>query len=352
MSTDANVIAFGRYRVVRALGEGAMGTVYVAEDATLGREVAIKAVRSLGFDAKERFLNEARAVAQLVHPNVVQVFDVGNDGDTPFLVMEIARGGSLRARLERDRTLPPAAVRALGIQIAYGLGAAHARGIVHRDVKPANVLEGDPGVWKLADFGVAHVPDAKLTITGQFLGSPAYAAPEALVAGVFGAASDIYSLACTLYEAAIGVGPYDHCALEVRLRADEAELPIHTSALASIGDPHLAGAIRAGLARDPMKRPSASELARLLSGLTVVKRRRWLVPAVIACVLALLIIGLLSSRDRTGETTAIPGIAPADPDPNAPRDEDEPPRPDDDDRGPPGPPGPPPRHGKPHGKKH
>lgn len=259
---------FGRYRVARVLGEGAMGTVFVAEDAILGREVAIKSIQpfALRLDGKARFLNEARAVAGLTHPNVVQVFDVGEDNDVPFLVMEIARGGSLRMRLERDGRLPPAEVRALGIQIAHALSAAHARNIVHRDVKPANILEGEPGTWKLADFGVAHVPDSRLTITGQFLGSPAYAAPESIVAGVFGPTSDVYALACTLYEAATGAGPHDHCGLETRLGGGEVAAPVHEAALRAIGDPELAAAILRALARDFTTRPSATQLATMLAG--------------------------------------------------------------------------------------
>ena len=259
--------SFGRYRISRVLGEGAMGTVFVAADDVLGREVAIKAIRPFAqLDGRARFLNEARAIAGLIHPNVVQVFDVGEQGDAPFLVMEMAAGGSLRARLQRDHKLPTPAVRVLGIQIAHALAAAHARGIVHRDVKPANILEGEHGIWKLADFGVAHVPDTHLTITGQFLGSPAYAAPESLLAGAFGPASDVYGLACTLFECVTGAGPHDQGGIETRMRPNDAERTIQAAALAPANDPELVAAILRGLSRDPAGRPTAAELCGVARG--------------------------------------------------------------------------------------
>ena len=168
---------FGRYRVTGTLGTGAMGDVYLAVDDVLGREVAVKTLRGrhTGLAARiadDRFRQEARAIAQLTHPSVVQVYDLDLNADPPYLVMERVAGPSLKERLDGG-PLPEAEVRALGIQIANALAAAHARGVVHRDVKPANILAAGPGVWKLADFGVAHMPDSEVTISGQFLGTPA-----------------------------------------------------------------------------------------------------------------------------------------------------------------------------------
>src|SRR5262249_875261 len=151
----------------------------------------------------ERFRLEARAIASLSHPNIVQVFDLDATADPPYLVMERVAGPSLRERL-RGGPLPERELRALGIQIPRALAAAHATGIVHRDVKPANILAAGENAWKLADFGVAHVPDSSLTMTGQFVGSPAYAPPEALVRGQCDACGDVFGLGASLYEAAAG----------------------------------------------------------------------------------------------------------------------------------------------------
>jgi serine/threonine protein kinase len=252
--------SFGRYRVTKPLGTGAMGEVYEAVDDVLGREVAIKTLRSSSgaLFLDDRFRNEARAIAKLTHPNIVAVFDVDVAATPPFLVMERVPGPSLADRLTAG-PLPADQLIPLGIQIARALATAHDAGVVHRDVKPANILAAGPGTWKLADFGVAHVPDSSLTLTGQFVGSPAYAAPEALVKGITGAASDVYGLGATLYEAAAGRWP--------RLEAKGALLapvpPLRT--LAPALSPHVCDAIDRAVALDHGKRPTAAELAELLA---------------------------------------------------------------------------------------
>lgn len=267
MSSSAHPSALGRYRITGELGSGAMGSVFLARDERLGRDVAIKAMRPVPGHAAtllERFFNEARAIAGLAHPNIIRIFDVDEDGGVPFMVMEVARGGSLKKHLERG-PLSVDLVRSLGIQLALALAAAHERGILHRDVKPANVLEAEPGVWKLADFGVAHVPEVRLTLTGQFLGSPAYAPPEALEGGEFGPASDVYGLAATLYEAVTGSSPHANRGHETRIVDGDLETSAHAAAI----DPLVPAAIRAGiirgLARRPQYRPTASELAAMFA---------------------------------------------------------------------------------------
>jgi serine/threonine protein kinase len=186
------------------------------------------------------------------------VFDVDVAATPPFLVMERVPGPSLADRLTAG-PLPADQLIPLGIQIARALATAHDAGVVHRDVKPANILAAGPGTWKLADFGVAHVPDSSLTLTGQFVGSPAYAAPEALVKGITGAASDVYGLGATLYQAAAGRWP--------RLEARGALLapvpPLRT--LAPSLPPHVCAAIDRAVALDHTKRPTAAELAELLA---------------------------------------------------------------------------------------
>ncbi|HMG21536.1 MAG TPA: serine/threonine-protein kinase [Kofleriaceae bacterium] len=257
--------SFGRYRVTGTLGTGAMGDVYAAVDDVLGREVAVKTLRGhrSALAARildERFRIEARAVARLHHPGVVQVFDIDLAADPPYLVMERVAGPSLRERLAGG-ALAPDELRALGIQIARALAAAHAAGIVHRDVKPANILSAGAGTWKLADFGVAHVPDSSLTLTGQFVGSPAYAPPEALVRGQTDAAGDVYGLGATLYEAAVGRWPRAEAASGALLAPPP---PLH--GLAPGLPPEVAAAIDRAVALEPEHRPSAAELADALAG--------------------------------------------------------------------------------------
>ncbi|MBX3155706.1 MAG: serine/threonine protein kinase [Deltaproteobacteria bacterium] len=255
---------FGRYRVTGTLGSGAMGEVFAAVDDSLGREVAVKTLRagSSGLAARmldERFRLEARAIARLSHPSVVQVFDLDLSADPPYLVMERVTGPSLRERV-RAGALSERELRALGIQIARALAAAHAAGVVHRDVKPANILAAGDGVWKLADFGVAHVPDSSLTFTGQFVGSPAYAPPEALLRGQCDACGDVFGLAASLYEAAAQRWP--------RADATTGGLLAPVPPLATLA-PHLAPALAAAIDRalsiEPAERPSAADLADALA---------------------------------------------------------------------------------------
>jgi eukaryotic-like serine/threonine-protein kinase len=321
---------FGRYVVVERLGAGAMGAVYRARDEALGRDVAVKTIHAIGLIGHHaeifqgRFANEARAVAALSHPHVVEVFDVGVENGVPYLVMALCEGPSLAARLGASGALGAEEARALCGQIAAALAAAHARGIVHRDVKPANVLEAAAGTWKLADFGVAHVPDSSLTLSGQFLGSPAYAAPEAIEQGAFGPASDVYGLGATLYEALCGEPPFgDGGLLTVGALAAGAR-PVEIAARCPGLPPDLAAAVMGALARDPSARPDAAALARIAHGpqraLAPVAAPRSRRAAAFAGVAALLLAGMglgaaLTSgggRDDAAPTTVGPiGGAPA-----------------------------------------
>lgn len=282
--TDAR--RFGRYRVTGTLGAGAMGEVFAAVDEVLGREVAVKTLKANanGLAARmldDRFRQEARAIAALTHPAVVQVFDIGLDADPPYLVMERVLGPSLKERLAAG-PLTESEVRGLGIQIGRALAAAHAARIIHRDVKPANILSAGGGTWKLADFGVAHVPDSSLTMTGQFVGSPAYAPPEALVRGQSDAEGDVYGLGAVLYQAAAGRWP--------RLDDTSGALIPTVPPIASIAPhlaPELASAIDRAVATEPAHRPTASELADLLAG-----AREATAPGVIATAVSGAIPGL------------------------------------------------------------
>jgi hypothetical protein len=252
---------YGRYAITQSLGDGAMGDVFRARDTVLGRDVALKVMKAIGPDLatfRARFEAEAQALARLQHPSAVQVFDVGWEGDQPYLVMELVGGGTLRGHLEPG-PLPADEVRSLGIQIGNALAAAHDHGILHRDVKPANIL-GERGRWKLADFGIAHVPGSELTMTGQFLGTPAYAAPESLSAGEFSPASDVYGLGATLYAALTGQPPYGG-----HLGALTTTPLAPVEARAPGTPPALVAAVTAALDRDPARRPSARTLVDLLA---------------------------------------------------------------------------------------
>ncbi len=203
----------GRYEVVRLLGEGAMGRVYLATDPELARSVAIKVLRlDAAGSARDayiaRFRNEARAAARLQHPHVVTLHDTGIDPTLgPYLVYEYVAGQTLRGRIQ-DGKLDPRAVVALARGIAAALDAMHAAGIIHRDVKPDNILISPDGAVKVTDFGIARVSDVHLTRDGQFLGTPAYASPEAITRGVYTARGDQFSLAAVLYEALCGIRPF------------------------------------------------------------------------------------------------------------------------------------------------
>ncbi|HTL36167.1 MAG TPA: protein kinase [Kofleriaceae bacterium] len=262
---------FGRFQTTAELGAGAMGTVYRAHDDVLGRDVAIKALTSDdGLGTRERFLREARAIGAVQHANILAIYDAGSEGATPYLVVELATGGTLRDRIKTATGPTPVSVetaRSVGIQIARALAAAHAAGIIHRDVKPANILAtrdaAGAEVWKLADFGIARTPDSTLTMTGQFIGSPSYAAPESLREGKFSATSDVYGLAATLYEALSGSPPHGDHDMRSVIRKLDHEAPALAEKRADV--PGAIGtAIMAGLARDPEKRPTAEQLAKLL----------------------------------------------------------------------------------------
>jgi serine/threonine-protein kinase len=210
MEPLAQVQRIGRYRVIRQLGEGAMGTVMLAHDPELQREVAVKVLRDGGRRESfvARFRNEMRAAARFHHSNIVIVHDAGMcPALGPYVVYEYVPGRSLRALLEEGPLSTKEAVR-----IARGVGAAldalHSVGIVHRDIKPDNILLGPDGAVKLTDLGIARVPDATLTRDGQFLGTPAYAPPEAITKGEYSTRGDVYSLASVMFEALTGTRPF------------------------------------------------------------------------------------------------------------------------------------------------
>jgi len=205
-TSERNVIA-GRYRLGRLLGAGGSGRVYLADDEVAGRQVALKMLQAgRGSIAYERFVREARIAGALRHPALVEVYDVSVAQG--FLVMEYMPGGSLAQRLEAGEVLGGAQARRLGLELAAGLEAAHHRGVVHRDVKPANVFFDQRGAAKLGDFGVAHLIDLGQTQTGGLIGTLAYMSPEQITGAPITIAADFYALGVTLFEALTGRLPF------------------------------------------------------------------------------------------------------------------------------------------------
>src|SRR5437588_1254793 len=212
MSTILGTTLSGRYRLEARIGAGGMSTVYRALDETLQRQVAIKLMnREVASDSDqlERFRREARAVAQLSHPHIVGVIDAGEDASRPYIVFEYVEGETLKDRIRRVGRLPIAEAVAYAVEIARALGAAHARHIVHRDVKPQNVLIEEEGSAKVTDFGIARTLDWEgLTADGRVLGTTDYVSPEQALGQPVTGQSDLYSLGIVLYEMLTGEVPF------------------------------------------------------------------------------------------------------------------------------------------------
>jgi eukaryotic-like serine/threonine-protein kinase len=202
----------GRYKLEAKLGSGGMSTVYLARDTTLDRAVAVKVMHremSEQADQLERFRQEARAVAKLSHPNVVSVIDAGEDGGHPYIVFEYVEGETLKQRINRVGALDAQEALAYAIEIARGLSVAHGRRMVHRDIKPQNVLIDSEGRAKLTDFGISRqLEQDGMTATGRVLGTTDYVAPEQAMGRAVDQRSDVYSLGVVLYEMLSGQVPY------------------------------------------------------------------------------------------------------------------------------------------------
>jgi serine/threonine protein kinase len=268
--------AVGRYRVERLLGEGGMGRVLLARDPMLGRPVALKILRDdLGLPPDlrthlvDRLRQEARAAAAISHPGIVTLHDMGEDaGVGLFLVFEWIDGPTLRERIGRGGPLAVDEVADLARVLGSALSHAHRAGVVHRDVKPENVMLSPTGP-KLADFGIARLPDSTLTLATTVMGTPAYSAPEALASGAYGAMSDEFSLAATLYEALTGVRAFpgeDALAVATRVATGKHRAPSYASpALRAF--PHIDTIFDRALAKDARSRfPSCAAFGEVLAG--------------------------------------------------------------------------------------
>jgi serine/threonine protein kinase len=261
-----NPLLAQRYRLLTEVGRGGMGTVWHARDEVLGRDVAVKEViLPHGFSDEEREIQhkrtfrEARTAARLSHPGVVTVYDVVEEDGRPWIVMELIRAKSLHEQIKRDGVLDPRTVADIGRQMAGALRVAHEAGILHRDVKPSNVLvSGSRAV--LTDFGIARAQsDATLTQTGMLIGSPAYIAPERARGRVAVPASDMWSLGVTMYAAVEGKSPFerpDAMASLVAVLTDEPEPAPNAGPLR----PVIEGLLR----KDPKERLTVDEVASML----------------------------------------------------------------------------------------
>ena len=266
----------GRYNLQHPIGRGAMGVVWRARDQLLDRDVAVKEVvisALIGADerhnAYQRTLREARTAARLSHRGVVAVYDVAEEDGRPWIVMELVPSQSLDQVLVVDGRLPPARAGRIGQQLLSALAAAHAAGVLHRDVKPSNVLiatnrsgEGWDERAVLTDFGIAQFEgDPRLTQTGMVMGSPGFTAPERIRGSDASPASDLWSLGATLYAAVEGRGPYENRGGAITTMSaiinEDAPVAPHAGQLAPV--------IAALLRRDPTTRPSASAAARMFA---------------------------------------------------------------------------------------
>ena len=267
--TEPGRVVAGRYELLDLVGHGAMGTVWRARDLRLDREVAVKEVRVPGPMThqdrnvlRERSLREARVAARLSHPGVVTVHDVIEAGGSPWIVMELVPSRSLAQVLAQDGPMSPARAAAMGMTLLEALGSAHAAGVVHRDVKPGNILITPEGRAVLTDFGIATLHgDPGLTQAGMVMGTPGFCAPERIRGEPASPASDLWSLGATLYAAVQGRGPFEGqgSAMAVLANIVHGDPPPATSA------GPLGPVITALMKRDPAARPDAAAARRLLA---------------------------------------------------------------------------------------
>jgi len=332
--TDEGELIAGRYRLVSSVGRGAMGVVWRARDERLDREVAVKqlvldaaADESATEQASLRVMREARVAARLRHPHAITIHDVVEHGGRPYLVMEFLPSRSLPALLAEHGTLTPEYVADIGSQVASALAAAHAEGIVHRDVTPGNVLISLDGPVKIADFGIARaIGEGTVTGGGLIAGTPAFLAPEVAGGADAGFPSDVFSLGSTLYTALEGDPPFgtdeNPIALLQRVARGELNPPKHSGPLTEV--------LLSMLRRDPAERPTMAQahqaLAAVVGGQPVRlpppppdsptlllpgkrPRKRYLVGGAVAvCLVAVgVLIGALVNRDKaTGSVVADP----------------------------------------------
>jgi len=260
----------GRYRIVKEIGRGSMGVVYKAEDPNLDLVVALKVLRQDRLTNEpfvRRFLSEAKALGRLDHPNIVRVFNVDQDGDTVYIAMEYVEGESLVTLMKKE-PFTPVSIAEFGATVAEALDSAHQKGIVHRDVKPGNILFKADGRAKITDFGIAHIEDpsmAEQTQAGEILGTPAYMSPEQVLSRPVDGRSDIFSLGIILYELATGRRPFAGEGMSAIFSAITQDEPPEVVTINRDVPKALSDVIMACLRKEPGKRyANGRELAKAL----------------------------------------------------------------------------------------
>ena len=262
-----------RYELSEQIGTGGMATVWKATDTLLGRQVAVKRLLPhLATDrqAAERFSREAKAAARLSHPGIVTVFDTGKDENGPFIILELIEGDTLATTLAQGGAMSPTDAVNIVSQAALALDHAHAQGVIHRDIKPGNLILDSEGRVRLTDFGIAKTVNDPTTITGvgELVGTIAYIAPEILDGADATPVSDVYSLAAVTYELLAGKAPFSADTTAALLEAVRRSEP---SNLAGVAPQELVTAVSAGMSKDPRRRPqTAGTFASGLTGATLV----------------------------------------------------------------------------------
>src|ERR1700722_12245264 len=258
-AVSPSAVGGGRYHLIEVVGRGGSSVVWRAYDAELQRGVAVKIMAGAAAadpNLDRRFHREARRVASMTHPNIVPVYDFGTDRGQSFIVMEYVEGQSLRQILGSSGPLPIPAVAKVAVDTLSALGQAHERGIVHRDVKPGNILVATGGEVKVVDFGVAKSLDetTDLTVLGSFIGTATYASPEQFMGGRIGPESDLYSLGCVLYHCLVGHPPFEADDVEKLILQHRFADPQPVSTVRADVPRSMSAAIMSALDKDPSKR--------------------------------------------------------------------------------------------------
>jgi serine/threonine-protein kinase len=258
---------FGRFEVQKELGKGAMGVVYLGKDPKIGREVAIKTMAlSQEFEAdeladvKQRFFREAETAGRLSHPNIVTIYDTGEEHDFCYIAMELLKGGDLAPYTKAGNLLPVDQVVSITARVADALGYAHRQGVVHRDIKPANMMyHRESDTLKVTDFGIARLTDSSRTKTGMVLGTPSYMSPEQLAGKRIEGRSDLFSLGVTLYQLLCGRLPFEGESMAQLMFKIASEPPTDILAINPALAPSLVAFVERALAKNPDERFQTGE---------------------------------------------------------------------------------------------
>ena len=260
-------LKLGRYEVVRELGKGAMGVVYLGKDPKIGREVAIKTMALAQefepeelAEVKERFFREAETAGRLSHPNIVTIYDTGEEHDFCYIAMELLKGADLTPYTKPGKLLPMDKVVSIVARVADALGYAHRQGVVHRDVKPANMMwHPESDTLKVTDFGIARLTDSSRTKTGMVLGTPSYMSPEQLAGKKIEGRSDLFSLAVSLYQLLCGRLPFEGESMAQLMFKIANEPPTEILSLNPDVPPRLRAFLLHALAKNPDERSQTGE---------------------------------------------------------------------------------------------